>query len=50
MGKCKKEKGALFIEVIGDPNATKSDAAQKSMALLLEQINKIKKRPKKIFA
>lgn len=48
-GKKKKERNVWFIEVVGDPNATKSEAARKSMRLLAEQIEKMKKRPKEIF-
>lgn len=49
-GKKKKERKKIwFIEVVGDPSATKSEAARKSMALLASHIDKIKKRPKDAF-
>lgn len=45
----KEKKNAWFIEVKGDPSYTKSEAAKKSMELLSQQLEKIKKRPKDVF-
>jgi hypothetical protein len=42
MQKKKRKKEGWFIEVIGDPTATKSEAARKSMELLAAQILKYK--------
>lgn len=46
--KGKKEKKKLwFIEVIGDPNDTKSEAARKSMEMINEKLKKMKKAEEK---
>ena len=47
--KKKRDKNVWFIEVVGDPNATKSEAARKSMELLKTQLQSMKKKPKEVF-
>lgn len=49
MKKKKQKKSLWFIEIVGDPNATKSKAAKESMALLAKQMERIKKRSKSVF-
>ncbi len=45
--KKEKKKKLWFIEVIGNPNDTKSEAARKSMEMINEKLKKIKKAEEK---
>lgn len=45
----KKKKKLWFIEIVGDPSATKSKAARESMELLKKKMEELEKKTKKII-